>query len=67
MGSGAFLVAACRYLAERAEQALVAEGEWRPGDIAEADRADLARAIAERCLYGIDRNPTAVQLARLSL
>ena len=67
MGSGAFLVAACRYLTERAEQALVAEGEWTPGDIAEADRADLARAIAERCLYGIDRNPTAVQLTRLSL
>ena len=67
MGSGAFLVAACRYLTERAEQALVAEGEWTPGDIAEADRADLARAIAEQCLYGIDRNPTAVQLTRLSL
>ena len=60
-------MAACRYLTERAEQALVAEGEWTPGDIAEADRADLARAIAEQCLYGIDRNPTAVQLTRLSL
>ena len=24
-------------------------------------------AIAERCLYGVDRNPMAVQLARLSL
>jgi hypothetical protein len=67
MGSGAFLVAACRYLTERAEQALVAEGEWTPGDIVDADRADLARAIAEQCLYGIDRNPTAVQLTRLSL
>ena len=67
MGSGAFLVAACRYLTERAEQALVADGEWTPGDILEADRADLARAVAEQCLYGIDRNPTAVQLARLSL
>ncbi len=67
MGSGAFLVAACRYLADRAEQALVAEGEWTPGDITDADRADLARAIAEQCLYGIDRNPTAVQLTRLSL
>ena len=28
---------------------------------------ELARTVAERCLYGIDRNPTAVQLARLSL
>jgi len=67
MGSGAFLVAACRYLTERAEQALVAAGEWSQRDIADADRADLARAIAEQCLYGIDRNPTAVQLTRLSL
>jgi hypothetical protein len=67
MGSGAFLVAACRYLTERAEQALVAEGAWTARDIVEADRADLARAIAEQCLYGIDRNATAVQLARLSL
>jgi hypothetical protein len=67
MGSGAFLVAACRYLTERAEQALVAEGAWVQRDIVEADRADLARAIAEQCLYGIDRNATAVQLARLSL
>ena len=37
------------------------------GEVTGADRAELARAVAERCLYGIDRNPTAVQLARLSL
>ncbi|MCC7124993.1 MAG: N-6 DNA methylase, partial [Acidobacteria bacterium] len=67
MGSGAFLVAACRYLTMRAEQALIASGEWADGDIDERDRADLGRAIAERCLFGIDLNPTAVQLARLSL
>ena len=42
-------------------------GRVDAGDIVEADRADLARAVAEQCLYGIDRNPTAVQLARLSL
>jgi hypothetical protein len=67
MGSGAFLVAACRYLADRIEQARVAEGTWNEGEVAESDRAELARAVAERCLYGIDRNPTAVQLTRLSL
>ncbi len=67
MGSGAFLVAACRYLAARAEQALIASGEWVDGEIDERDRADLGRAVAERCLFGIDLNPTAVQLARLSL
>ncbi len=67
MGSGAFLVAACRYLATAAEQALVREGEWRPDDSAPTRRAELRRAVAQRCLYGVDSNPTAVQLARLSL
>src|SRR5262249_51618642 len=32
-----------------------------------AERARFRRAIAERCLYGVDLNPMAVQLARLSL
>jgi len=67
MGSGAFLVAACRYLADRVEQARVADGSWVDGEVTATDRAQLARTVAERCLYGIDRNPTAVQLARLSL
>lgn len=67
MGSGAFLVAACRYLADRIEQARLAEGAWVEGEVTDADRAELARTVAERCLYGIDRNLTAVQLARLSL
>ena len=67
MGSGAFLVAACRYLAERVEQARLADGAWADGAVTDADRAEAARVVAERCLYGIDRNPTAVQLARLSL
>jgi hypothetical protein len=30
-------------------------------------RARLARHIVERCLYGVDRNPMAVELARLAL
>jgi hypothetical protein len=67
MGSGAFLVAACRFLTERVEQARIAAGTWTDGTITDADRAQVARTVAERCLYGIDRNPTAVQLARLSL
>ena len=68
MGSGAFLVAACRYLAGAYEAALVRSR-------AAASRATSAsrsvrrfrRTIAERCLYGVDLNPMAVQLARLSL
>jgi hypothetical protein len=67
MGSGAFLVAACRYLAEAVEEARIAEGRWHPGDITAADRAALRREIALRCLFGVDLNPMAVQLARLSI
>jgi hypothetical protein len=67
MGSGAFLVAACRYLADAYEQALVRAGALTSSDIGPADRAAFRRAVAQRCLYGVDLNPTAVQLARLSL
>ena len=67
MGSGAFLVAACRYLADAYEQALVREGTVATSDIGPADRAGFRRLVAQRCLYGVDLNPTAVQLARLSL
>lgn len=67
MGSGAFLVAACRYLARAIEDALIDEGRWHAGDVTAADRAALRREIASRCLYGVDLNPMAVQLGRLSL
>ncbi len=67
MGSGAFLVASCRYLADAYEHALVREGTVAAGDVTPADRAGFRRIVAQRCLYGVDRNPTAVQLARLSL
>jgi Eco57I restriction-modification methylase len=67
MGSAAFLVAACRYLAGAYERALIRTGECYGSDITESDRAGFRRAIAQRCLYGVDLNPTAVQLARLSL
>jgi hypothetical protein len=67
MGSGAFLVAACRYLAAAVEDALIREGRWQPHDVTPADRALLRRTIASRCLFGVDLNPMAVQLARLSL
>jgi hypothetical protein len=67
MGSGAFLVSACHYLARAYEAALVRDGGCHPGDIGESERAAIRRTIAERCLYGVDINPMAVQLARLSL
>jgi hypothetical protein len=67
MGSGAFLVAACRFLAAAAEEALIDEGVWHAHDITPAERDELRRDVAARCLYGVDLNPMAVQLARLSL
>ena len=67
MGSGAFLVSACRYLAQAYEQALIEEGTVAAADLTEQDRAGFRRAVAQRCLFGVDINPMAVQLARLSM
>ena len=67
MGSGAFLVGALRFLATAVERALIREGRWHPADVTHTERAALRREIASRCLYGVDLNPTAVQVARLSL
>jgi hypothetical protein len=67
MGSGAFLVAACRYLSAAAEEALIGDGTWHAPDVTATDRAALRRDVASRCLFGVDLNPMAVQLARLSL
>ena len=85
MGSGAFLVEACRYLSQRLVEA------WRKqedagrvvnaaGEVLDSiddhepmtenldDRLILARRlVADRCLYGVDKNPLAVELAKLSL
>ena len=62
-GSGAFLVAACRYLAER-----VSEAWQREGHIIDDDPIrDAQRIISERCLFGVDRDPMAVEMAKLSL
>ncbi|MBW4599044.1 MAG: N-6 DNA methylase [Calothrix sp. FI2-JRJ7] len=67
VGSGAFLVEACRQLAEKLVEA------WNQhGIITEipADEEPLLygrRLIAQRCLYGVDKNPFAVTLAKLSL
>lgn len=67
MGSGAFLVGACHFLAQAYERALIDAGRCRPSDLGPGDHAVIRRLIAERCLFGVDLNPTAVQLARLSL
>ena len=58
MGSGAFLVAACRFVASAYEDALIEEGTVTRADLGPADRAGFRRAIAQRCLYGVDANPS---------
>ena len=108
MGSGAFLVQACRYLAERLVEAWGeadeeahrgdaegaekngTEGGWLSGarviqvvpegkpsipTAAELvlprepeERLAIARClVADHCLYGVDKNPMAVEMAKLSL
>jgi hypothetical protein len=72
MGSGAFLVECCRYLAELLEVAWNREGlpeAMKPGGLAHGEEPLIyaRRLIAQSCLYGVDKNPFAVNLARLSL
>ena len=87
-GSGAFLVQAARYMAERLLEAwdnaktahpdtpgITPEGMPSTGKTNEAlipddpaERKTYAmRIIAQRCLYGVDKNPLAVEMAKLSL
>jgi hypothetical protein len=68
MGSGAFLVEACRYLADEVVKAWTRQGivtgiEHEHGDPVTHAR----RLVAQCCLYGVDKNPYAVTLAKLSL
>jgi hypothetical protein len=68
MGSGAFLVEACRQLATRLVRAWTRHPGTRPEIPPDEDEDLLARRlVAQRCLYGVDRNPMATDLARLSL
>ena len=66
-GSGAFLVAAARFLARELVEAWTREGALqqsvRPGDL---ERKALRQVVA-RCLYGVDINEMAVEMCKLSL
>lgn len=68
MGSGAFLVEACRQLGDELIKAWYAHGAV-PSDIpADEDEVLYARRlVAQRCLYGVDKNFMAVDLAKLAL
>ncbi|WP_068818373.1 Eco57I restriction-modification methylase domain-containing protein [Phormidesmis priestleyi] len=67
MGSAAFLVEACRQLADHLVEAWNTHG--KPVDMTETieDVVMARRKVAQHCLYGVDKNPFAVYLARLSL
>ena len=67
MGSGAFLVEACRYLGEKLEKAWIAHRLMPPIPADQDPLLHARRIVAQRCLYGVDKNPFAVNLAKLSL
>ena len=60
-GSGHFLLAAARRLADRIAR-IRAGGTPSPDDYQRA-----LRDVVRRCLYGVDRNPLAVELCKVSL
>lgn len=67
-GSGAFLVAAARFLADHLVEAWSREGALddhadRPGEA----RSHALRQVVARCLYGVDINEMAVEMCKLSL
>ncbi len=67
MGSGAFLVEACRALGRHLAAAWERHGGTPPLPADEDAELHAQRLVAERCLYGVDKNPLAVDLAKLSL
>ncbi len=68
MGSGAFLVEACRALAAKLAEAWARYPDRKPIIPADEDEELHARRlVAQRCLYGVDKNPLATDLAKLSL
>jgi methylase of polypeptide subunit release factors len=68
-GSGAFLVGATRYLAD---QLLESRRQYESLDAEPAVDDDqrtinARRTVLEHCVYGVDINPMAVEMAKLSL
>ena len=61
-GSGHFLLAAARRLAEKLAQLRAPEGAVTPPAYRHA-----LREVVGRCIFGVDRNPMAIELARTAL
>jgi len=68
MGSGAFLVEACRFLADQLVAAWTREGR---AELVASPHEDVnlhaRRLVAQTCLYGVDKNRLAAGLAKISL
>ena len=60
-GSGHFLLAAARRIATRVAR-IRADGSPSAADVRHA-----LREVASRCIHGVDRNPMAVELAKVAL
>ncbi len=70
MGSGHFLVEATIYLADHIvyHPTTKFQAEFSKGESQEqAEIAGWRRRVVEACIYGVDLNPLAVELAKLSL
>ena len=61
-GSGHFLLAAARRLAEKLAQLRASDGEQTEQDFRHA-----LREVVAKCIFGVDRNPMAIELARTAL
>jgi hypothetical protein len=61
-GSGHFLLAAARRIAEEVARLSAADGNPLPADYRHA-----LRDVVAHCIYGVDKNPLAVELARTAL
>jgi hypothetical protein len=61
-GSGHFLLAAARRLAEKLAQLRAPDSAVKPQDYRHA-----LREVISCCIFGVDRNPMAVELARTAL
>ncbi len=69
MGSGHFLVEATDYIAREIIHAreMARQEELESEAVAEADIHWARREVVRNCIYGVDLNPMAVELAKLSL
>lgn len=65
-GSGHFLLAAGRRIAEKLAQLRSVEA-GHDGAVRPQDYRHALREVVSRCLFGVDRNPMAIELARTAL